>query len=213
MGNRTYPCQVAALGIKLRAACEGCPGGTPPGTCRLSRGDYLYRQGEPAEALYAVVKGCLREVVVTEDGRQVASRLIHPGAVVGLEALSGAVYQSGVEALRPSQCCEVSADEARAWLESHSGDAFALAQATANELASVRDQLVLERTASAEDRVLSFIQQLARGYEPEQWFQLPVTREQLGELLGLTLETVSRMLQRLRRSGVIDVDGARVRLS
>jgi len=208
-------CPVSLRGVHLRAACLACQGHPSNGQRQLARGDVLFMQGDPAERVYAVSSGWLREYVLTPDGRHGGARIVRAGQIVGLEALSTGVkatYGVTVDALRPAAVCALSAASVRSWLRVRPDDALALATATAEDLADVRRQMLTNATLPAEDRVLALVRELI-GPEPgEGWARLPATREQLGEVLGLTLETVSRMMQRLAHKGVLEVRGSHVRL-
>lgn len=209
-------CPVAERGVHLRSACLACQGTPSNGQRQLARGDVLFMQGDPADRVYAVSAGWLREYVLTPDGRHGGARIVRAGQIIGLEALSaapGAVYGVTVDALRPAAVCAVPAGNVRSWLRVRPDDAIALATATAEDLADVRRQMLTNATLPAEERVLALVRELVGPTAlPDAWARLPATREQLGEVLGLTLETVSRMMQRLAHKGVIEVRGSHVRL-
>jgi len=174
----------------------------------------LFLQGGPADRMYAVVTGWLREYAVDADGAVGGARIVRAGQVIGLEALGArqdATYGVTVEALRPASVCVLGAASVGSWLRGRPDDALALAIAAADDIASIRRQMISNASMSAEDRVLALIEDLGGASPRGAWFRLPVTREQLGDVLGLTVETVSRMMQRLARAGRIEVTGARVR--
>lgn len=217
MNNAMPPtCPVTDRGLHLRAACLACHGAPTNGQRQLVRGDVLFMQGDPADKLYAVASGWLREYVLNPDGGHGGSRIVHAGQIVGLEALrggAGAVYGVTVDALRPASVCALPAAGVRSWLRVRPDDALALAIATAEDLAEVRHQMLVNATLPAEDRVLALVRDLVGDQgKGEQWVRLPATREQLGDVLGLTLETVSRMMQRLAGKGILEVRGSHVRI-
>ena len=90
---------------------------------------------------------------------------------------------------------------------------FSIAIATTKDLGGMRRQMQANARMSAEERVLTLVRDLVADTPAGDWTRLPVTREQLGEVLGLTLETVSRMMQRLAHKGALEVAGSRVRLA
>jgi len=211
-GPRPHPCPVVARGVHLREACAECRGRPSLGQRRLSRGEVLYWQDDPAERVFAVVSGWLRQHHLTAEGQHAGARLVPPGSVVGLEALRGGRYGATVDVLRAAEVCTLPRARVTAWLADHPDDALGLISATAEDLTRLQGQVARNHALPAEDRVRAMIEELAARGRPGEWFELPTTREELGELLGLTLETVSRMIQRLRRAGIIDVHGRKVRL-
>ena len=215
MNNATpETCPVTDRGLHLRAACLACHGVPNNGQRQLVRGDVLFMQGDPADRIYAVASGWLREYVLNADGGHGGARIVHAGQVVGLEALggaTGAVYGVTVDALRPASVCVLPAPGVRSWLRVRPDDALALAIATAEDLAEVRRQMLANATLPAEERVLGLVRELVGEDAGDAWVRLPATREQLGDVLGLTLETVSRMMQRLASKGIIEVRGSHVR--
>jgi len=216
--SSTFTCPVAAK-VALRPACVGCNGRPDSNQHRLDRGDVLVRQSDPARHVFAIVSGWLREGAYDADGHTTSARLIGPGQVLGLASLTGGAdaapprHLATITVLTPTRVCIIAANDARAWLSVRPEEAFGLALMAVGELDAMRHEMSL-RALPAELRVLALVEDFvaADGGDAGRWTRLPATREQLGEVLGLTLETVSRMLQRLARRGVIEVRGRDVRL-
>lgn len=208
------PCPLLERGVTLRHQCDRCAAdGTLDGT-RRAPGEVLYRQGDPADALWALTEGLVRVSVSTADGRTYAARLVRRGALLGVEALAvgGQPHQATATVVRAARVCRVPIAEARAWLSRHPESATAIAGLTVEDLIEMQRRLVLNASLSAEERVLELVRDLARDTAPGAWTELPATREQLGEIVGLAFETVSRMLHRLAARGLIELDGRRVRI-
>ncbi len=207
-------CPVVARGVKLRGLCEGC-GGTPLGEQVLQRGGVLFRQGDPARHIFALTEGWLRVYVSTAEGRSCAARLVGPGNVLGLEAFGAGSrgYLATCDAVRRARVCAVPIGQARTWFQSHPDEALALTAISAADLAELQRRLVHNASLSAEERVLELVKDLVGQAPRGTWTELPATREQLGEVLGLTFETVSRMLHRLAARGILEIEGRRVRLT
>jgi CRP/FNR family transcriptional regulator len=205
-------CPVRGAGVHLRSQCETCAGVPPSGQLQIPRRMPLYGEGEPARHVYAVVRGYVRETRVTSDGRLLAVRLAAPGDLVGTESMVGGDYQSGVEAVTDAVVCRVPIDTVRDALSSDPAHALAFAELLCRQAAGLRESVVLLGSMSAEERVLSILRQLAPAGVEDDWFVLPLTRQEIGDLLGLALATVSRTVQRLHREGVLDVRGRRIRI-
>lgn len=212
-----YKCPVVERGVRLRGLCVGCEG-TPSGLVALERGEVLFRQGDPATRVFAVTEGWLRVFVTTADGKACAARLVGPGHVLGLESFgrggtSGQPsYHATVDALRPAKLCAVPLVQVKSWFRQNPDEALALTAMTVEDMAELQRRLVHNASLSAEERVFELVKDLADHAPLGTWVQLPATREQLGEVLGLTFETVSRMIHRLVDRGVLEVEGRRVRM-
>lgn len=200
-------CPVKDRGIQLRSTCDDCEGRPPHGQLTLSPGTPLCLEEEPAEHVYAVVDGFLRETRTLPDGRAQALRLIEPGELAGAEALGAPRYHATVEAATTAVVCRVPVAAALETVRTRSEQAVALMGELVGELGAVRESLVWVGSLSAEDRVLAALTKLSRGTPRGSFFRLPVSRRELSELLGLAYETVSRAVQSLARRGVIQVRG------
>lgn len=184
---------------------------------RLRARQALFRAGEPFHALYIVKTGALKTEVMTDDGREQVTGFHFAGDVLGLDAVGSLAHPSAATAFEEVQVCAIPfALFTRASQRSEPLRAY-LHRLLAREV--VRDQhlmLVLGRM-HADERVATFLLHTsqrfkARGYSPLE-FALPMAREDIGNYLGLTLETVSRCFSRLKTAGVIEVDNRHIRIS
>jgi len=182
----------------------------------LSRGDHLYRQGDPVKALYVVRSGSLKSCVSMPNGAHHVVRFHLPGDVVALDALGCNDYPSSVQALETTGLCQI----ATAAL-AEGGDAKTVLPAHLLKLASlqvVREQrraLILSQR-DASERVALFLLQLSQRYSKRGLsryeFTLNMSRREIASYLALTIETVSRMCTLFQSMGLIGFDHRRVRL-
>jgi CRP/FNR family transcriptional regulator len=183
---------------------------------RLSAGEVLYRAGEAFTHLYLVKTGAFKTVVMLPDGREQITGFHFAGDMMGLDAMASATHPSEAIALEGAALCAVPrialAQLARRVerVQNH------VERLLAREV--VRDQgvMLLLGRMTADERVAVFLHSLsarfrARGYSSQE-FNLPMAREDIGNYLGLTLETVSRALSKLRKAGVLSVDGKHIRI-
>jgi len=183
---------------------------------RLAMGERLYRAGEAFSHLYYVKTGALKSLMLLPDGREQVTGFALAGDTLGLDAIGGSTHPSEAIALEDTWVCAIPytglihlSRRAEA-VQTH------LQRLLSREL--VRDQgvmLLLGRMQAAE-RVAAFLLSLAqrykaRGLSPHE-FILPMVREDIGNYLGLTLETVSRCLSRFRKAGLIEVDNRRLHI-
>lgn len=176
---------------------------------QIKRGEHLYRAGMPFEALFIVRNGFFKTYVLYEDGREQVTGFQMMGEIMGLDAISADAHTCHAMSLEDSDLCEVPFDK----LEALSRQVPAL-QHHFHKMMSreiVRDQglMLLLGNMSAEERLVTFLLNLsqrfgARGYSRTE-FVLRMTREEIGNYLGLKLETVSRTFSKLQDEGLIQV--------
>ena len=165
----------------------------------FAREQELYAQGEPVQRLYRLTSGVVRTTRLAADGRRLIGAFYYPGEIFGLEP--GPDHQFGAEALTD---CEVMAVR-RAAVVAYAGDAEvdrAILQATHREMARLQDHVMLLGRKGALERVAGFLISLADRGQADH-VDLPMTRQDMADYLGLTIETVSRMLTQLQGDSVV----------
>jgi CRP/FNR family transcriptional regulator, anaerobic regulatory protein len=174
---------------------------------KVARGATLYRTGDHFDAVYAVRSGAFKSVGISRNGLEKVTGLHLPGEVMGLEAISTRKHRYEAIALEDSEVCVIPFAQLTQL-------ALRLPELQAQLLRTVsgdisRDQalMLLLGSLDAEQRLAAFLLSLSKryqnlGYSPTR-FSLRMTREEIGSYLGLTLETVSRVMSRLNRNGVI----------
>ncbi len=179
-------------------------------------GDYIYRAHDPFVHLYIVRSGAVKTLTVTEAGREQVTGLYLPGEMFGIDGLSTNFYTGSAIALDTSTICELPFDEYEELsqqipkLQTH---AFEVMSRKIVEQQVLMAQL--NRAASnATQRVAGFLLSLALrnrrvGLSPYS-FKLPLTRRDIGSMVGLTVETVSRTLREFDRQGCCRISGRQV---
>lgn len=183
---------------------------------RLHAGQALFRAGEAFSHLYFVKTGAFKTVVLTDDGREQVTGFHFAGDVVGIDAISFATHPSEAVALEDTNVCAISFAQLSRLSRQVEPLQNYLQRLLAREV--VRDQgiMLLLGRMQADERVAAFLVNVsqrfkARGFSPVE-FTLPMPREDIGNYLGLTLETVSRCLSRLKSAGVLTVDNRHIRI-
>jgi len=179
---------------------------------RLSPGKVLFSEGDPAENVYEVVQGTLRLYKLLCDGRRQIVGFLSAGHLLGLANEDSYLYTA--EAVTEATICRYARSRFARLVEQVPGFATRVLTATSNELGSAQDQLLLLGRKSAMEKVASFILMMAgpRGSDRIE-VQLPMTRADIADYLGLTIETVSRTFSKLRQDGVIELPSpSRLRL-
>lgn len=183
---------------------------------KLAAGAALFRAGDVFENFYFVKTGAIKTVMLMDDGREQITGFHLPGDMLGMDAINGSVHTSDAIALDDTRVCAIPF----AQVSRMSRDCAPVQEYVHRKLARevVREQqlMLLLGRMTAEERVAAFLRDLAsrfaeRGQSPNE-FTLPMAREEIGNYLGLTLETVSRCFSRLKHAGVLDVDNRHIRI-
>jgi len=167
----------------------------------------IYGEDEPSDYVYQVIRGSVRSYKLLSDGRRQIGAFYLPGDIFGLE--SGPVHRLTAEAVSDTTVRLVK----RRSLEQAAGIRVQVAQSlwamTAGELRHAEDHMLLLGRKNAMERVASFLLEMDRRLAKTGMMALPMCRRDIGDYLGLTLETVSRALSQLHNEGVLGFSGAR----
>jgi len=173
---------------------------------RFARNAEIYGEDEPAEFLYQVVSGAVRTYRMLDDGRRQVIAFYLPGDIFGVEA--GEAHLSSAEAIGDSQVLVVKRGSLMARADLERDLAKQLWTLTARELQRVQQHsLVLIK--SAEERVAGFLLEMASRGSGSLTVELPMSRQDIADYLGLTIETVSRTFTQLVQSGTIALETSR----
>lgn len=171
----------------------------------FAKDEEIYGQGERADLVYRMISGTVRTSRFMADGRRPIGDFYYPGDVFGLETTGS--HSMAAEALSD---CVILAASRQAMLaaggESELKDL--MWDATVRDLESAREHLTLLVRKSASERVASFLLGLAQR-RGETAVELAMGRQDMADYLGLTIETVSRMITQLQSSGVVEFESCR----
>jgi CRP/FNR family nitrogen fixation transcriptional regulator len=176
------------------------------GAARLTfrQGEEIYAQDEDAELIYRLVRGAVRTSHLQADGRRQIGDFYYEGDVIGVE--TGSTHRYSAEALGD---CEVLAMRSGGSTAYDAGRLERMIwQATAAELGRAQSHMLLLGRATACERVARFLLDIAARFRGE-LVSLPMSRQDMADYLGLTIETISRMLGRLQAEGLVEFVGAR----
>ncbi|MGZ9898367.1 electron transport transcriptional regulator EtrA [Shewanella gaetbuli] len=177
----------------------------------VQKGDQIFKSGDSLRALYAIRSGTIKSYTITEQGDEQITGFHLAGDVIGFDGIHSQMHQSFAQALETSMVCEIPYET----LDELSGTMPKLRQQImrlmSNEIMSDQEMILLLSKKNAEERLAAFIFNLAnrfgdRGFSPKE-FRLTMTRGDIGNYLGLTVETISRLLGRFQKSNLIEVNG------
>ncbi len=183
----------------------------------VRKGEYLYRMGEPLETLYAVRAGAIKTSELLDDGRIQVTGFQLPGEILGIDAIEHDRHQCHAEALETSEICEIPWGELEELARSIAGLQHQLLRLMSGEIGREGQLLLMIGKMSAEERLLACLlnfsqRQMRLGLSPID-IKLHMSRQDLGDYLGLALETVSRLFSRFQEEGLITVRGKYVHLN
>ncbi|MCW2398434.1 MULTISPECIES: Crp/Fnr family transcriptional regulator [unclassified Sphingobium] len=181
----------------------------------VHRGQTLMWEGDDSLLVANVIDGVLKLSTSTADGREQIVGVVYPSDFIGRPF--GSTTQHSVTALCDAQVCLFTRSSFDDFARTHPELEHKLLQRTLTELDRARHWMLLLGRKSAGERVATFLLEMAQrladascsGSDLVERFELPLTRQQMADLLGLTIETVSRQLTRLRQAGIIDLPDRR----
>jgi CRP-like cAMP-binding protein len=175
-------------------------------TMSFGRNAEIYGEGESAEFVYQVVSGAVRTYKVLADGRRQIASFYLPGDLFGLEvgdnhAFSAeAIAASKIAVIKRSRIAEVASRDGQVSTQ--------LFNAVGRELRRVQDHILL-LIKTAQERVAGFLLEMARRNPGQNEIDLPMSRQDIADYLGLTIETVSRTITSLEHGQFIALPSAR----
>lgn len=173
---------------------------------RFARNIEIYGEDEPAEYLYQVVSGAVRTYKVLEDGRRQICAFYFPGDIFGFEAADN--HMASAEAVGETHVLVVRRSTIMTRADREKDLARQLWEATAHELRRFQEHMLL-LIKSAEERVAGFLVEMTRRTSRNGSVDLPMSRQDIADYLGLTIETVSRTFTQLEQNGMIALPTSR----
>jgi CRP/FNR family transcriptional regulator, nitrogen fixation regulation protein len=171
----------------------------------FKKGNEIFGEDEPADYVYKIVSGTARSYQVLNDGRRQIQGFYFPGDIFGLEV--GAEHASSVEAMSDVTVLVIRRSAILAAATHDSDVANQLWTYTARELHHARSHAML-LVKTAQERVASFLIQLADRFSGNA-VELPMSRQDIADYLGLTIETVSRTLTQFQDEAAIELPSSR----
>ena len=175
---------------------------------KLKPGSYLYFEGDDVTHLYQIESGVVRLTRVLEDGRQQVIAFGYPGDIIGFPA--NGLHHTDCDALVETRLTPITRqalDDSRHDPEMHA----ALMDAALHEISAMQDHFMMLGRKSAAEKVASFLkvllERIGDGGATPPVVDLPMSRSDIADFLGLTTETVCRCITALRKAGIIRLVG------
>jgi len=180
---------------------------------RLRRGAALYRREDAFKSFYVVRLGSLKSTVASDDAREQITGLHMAGEMVGFDGLETGAHACDVVALEDSEVCVFPfsrVDETIACVPGLRGHFYRL---MSREIVHKHGLMLMLGSMRADERLATFLLDLSdrhqsRGYSSTE-FVLRMSRAEIGSFLGITIETVSRVMSQFAKDGLIDLQGVK----
>jgi CRP-like cAMP-binding protein len=172
----------------------------------FSRNTEIFGENEPAEYLYKILSGTVRTYKILNDGRRQIGSFYLPGDVFGLEV--GDAHPFSAEAITDCRVLVIKRSALVALAARDNEVARHLWTMTAGELHRAQNHMML-LIKNAQERVAGFLLEMAKRSAAITEIELPMSRQDIADYLGLTIETVSRTLTQLENAATIAVPTSR----
>ncbi|HEY5788998.1 MAG TPA: fumarate/nitrate reduction transcriptional regulator Fnr [Gammaproteobacteria bacterium] len=182
----------------------------------VSRGEHLYRAGDPFTSIYCVRSGSIKTFVNSDDGSEQVTGFHLPGELLGLAGICSQDMPGSAIALETSSICEIPYERIDALAETLPGLKNELIRLLSQKVLHYQTLTMLLSRKSAEERLAALLLSLStrfkrRGFSPTE-FYLSMSRNDIGNYLGLAVETVSRMFTRFDAEGLLTVQRKYIKL-
>ena len=173
-------------------------------------GQHIFRAGDAGQSLFAVRSGALKSYCTTEDGDEQVIGFTLPGEVVGLDGMSDGHYASSSVVLETASVCEMPYESLEDMCHTLPGLNRQMMRVVSKEIGSDQGMLLLLGKRTAEERLAAFLLSLSTRYHSRglsaSEFNLPMSRQDIGNYLGLAIETVSRLFANFQKHKLLTVN-------
>jgi len=177
----------------------------------IHKGEELFQDGQKMQALYAIRSGTFKTFTVNESGEEQITGFHLAGDLLGFDAIAATEHPSFAKALETSMVCEIPYNTLDSLSNSMPKLKKQILRMMSSEIKTDQEMLTLLNRKNAEQRLATFLSSLSERYHlrglSSKEFRLTMTRSDIGNYIGLTVETISRLLNRFHKSGIIQVDG------
>ncbi|WP_332822072.1 fumarate/nitrate reduction transcriptional regulator Fnr [Pseudomonas sp.] len=182
----------------------------------LKKGEFLFRQGDVFDSVFAVRSGALKTFSLSDGGEEQITGFHLPSELVGLSGMDTETYPVSAQALETTSVCEIPferLDELSILLPQLRRQ---LMRVMSREIRDDQQMMLLLSKKTADERIATFLVNLsarfrARGFSPNQ-FRLAMSRNEIGNYLGLAVETVSRVFTRFQQNQLLEAEGKSVHI-
>ena len=183
----------------------------------LQKNEYLFHGGDQFHSLYAVRSGSIKTYSESEQGDEQITGLYLPGELLGLDAIHDNHHPCSAIALETTSLCEIPFDTLEDLSKAIPSLHHQLLRIMSKEIASDQTLLMLMAQKNAEERLAAFLVNLSSRLKQRNFsateFYLSMSRKDIGNYLGLTIETISRTFSRFQSEGLLNTQRKYVQIT
>ncbi len=182
----------------------------------LSKGQTLSAQGDKFQSVYAIKTGSVKTYTTSCSGEEQITGFYFPGDLIGLNGIDTGICPDSIKILETTTVCQVQFEQLDMLSVELPKLRRQLLKTMSKEICNEQHMLQLLAKKNADERIATFLIRLSnrfkvRGFS-ESRFRLSMSRHEIGNYLGLTVETVSRVLTRLQKNGLITVENKEIEI-
>ncbi len=182
----------------------------------VERGELLYNTNEPVCNIYAIRTGSVKTYVLTTDGRMQITGFHIPGELLGLGAIAANYFTTEAMALETTMVCEVPIQVLEVYSKQNPTIRQQMLKILSREIIDNQELMLLLGKKNAEERLATFLLNISERFRRRNYsateFNLSMSRNDIGNYLGLTEETVSRVFTRFQNEGLLTAERRQVQL-
>jgi len=182
----------------------------------VKKGEHIFRAGEPFESIYALRSGSIKSYQLNEQGEEHIIGFKMPGDLLGLSGINGGTHLNSTQALEVSNICEIPFAQLENLGQQIPGLSHHLIEIMSKEIQEVQQKVAMCSMMSAEARLASILHIMAQRFKErgfsENEFHLSMSRTDIANMLGLAIETVSRVFSHLHEQGILNVKGKHIQI-
>jgi len=182
----------------------------------LHRNDFLFREGDEMTGIHAVKTGSIKTFIIREDGSEQVLGFHLPGEIIGLDAIETGKHTCNAKILETTATCLIPFDKLEALSSQIPSLQHQIFRLMSREISSESNMLILLGKRNADERLAAFLLSLSQRYHQRAFsateFNLSMSRNEIGNYLGLAVETVSRLFTRFQDEGILRVERKHIEL-
>ncbi|WP_422388875.1 fumarate/nitrate reduction transcriptional regulator Fnr [Keguizhuia sedimenti] len=184
---------------------------------RVPKGHLLYRAGDPFVSLYAIRLGHFKTYQTHREGTQQITGFLMTGEMLGMDAISSEVHQCDAMALEDSEVCEIPFSQLEQLFSEIPTLLRQFHRMMSHEITREQGVMLLLGSMPADQRFAAFLVNLSsryavRGFSASS-FHLRMGREEIGNYLSLTIESISRLLSKFKKMEILKVDNRTINIT